>query len=167
MRKFVISDTHFYHTNIIRYCNRPFVDVPEMNRVLVANWNGVVTPEDTVIHVGDFAFGPKENWPVIRKMLNGRIILIRGNHDKDHAYMRGIGMDEVYDNRVITHNGVTIYLNHYPEFGERKADFHLYGHVHNGTPPDQPKWARNMSVEVNGYTPVLLDQIVLEFKAAA
>lgn len=170
MKIFTISDTHFYHANIIKYCDRPFKDpngylnASKMNETLIANWNRVVGSGDTVLHVGDFAFGPKERWPALRARLNGRIILIRGNHDKDHAFMRSIGIDEVYDNRVIHHNGVSLYLNHYPDF-VKQADYHLYGHVHNQTPANQPKWARNMSVEVNGYTPVLLDQVILDFQA--
>lgn len=165
MRKFVISDTHFYHKNIIKYCDRPFSDPHHMNEVLVANWNSVVGPDDVVLHVGDFAMGPKENWSIIRQRLNGKIHLHLGNHDKDAAFMRGIGIDEVYENRVIEHNGVTLFLNHFPEFAVRKADYHLYGHVHDKTPYNQPKWARNMSVEVIGYTPMPLDQVVAEFAA--
>lgn len=167
MRKFVISDTHFFHKNIIKYCGRPFTDQFHMNEVLIANWNGVVSPEDTVLHVGDFAMGPKEQWAGVRKRLNGRIILHRGNHDRDAGFMRSIGIEEVYDNRVIDHNGVTLYLEHIPDFTVRKADFHLYGHVHDQTPRNQPPWARNMSVEVIGYTPILLDQVVADFQKAA
>ena len=52
---FFQSDTHYWHTNIISYSNRPFKDVEEMNEALVANWNSVVRPEDTVYFLGDFS----------------------------------------------------------------------------------------------------------------
>ncbi len=136
-----------------------------MNEALIANWNSVVNPDDIVLHVGDFAMGPKERWSEVRARLNGRIVLHRGNHDKDAAFMLSIGIDEVWENRVHLHNGVSLYLNHFPEFGEKKADFHLYGHVHDKTPDNQPKWARNMSVEVIGYTPMLLDQVIADFSS--
>ena len=61
----ITSDTHFGHINIIKYCNRPYADVTEMNNALIANINSQVAPEDTLIHAGDFCFGdyniPSEN----------------------------------------------------------------------------------------------------------
>ena len=75
------SDTHFNHTNIIRYCNRPFNCVDEMNNSLVQNWNKIITNNDVVYHLGDFALGMKEQANDIIKKLKGTIYLIRGNHD--------------------------------------------------------------------------------------
>ncbi len=49
------SDTHFGHANIIRFCDRPFKDIQEMNERLIANWNAVVRPGDSVYHMGDFS----------------------------------------------------------------------------------------------------------------
>lgn len=77
------SDTHFGHKNIIRYANRPFDDVTHMNEMLVHNWNSVVHPDDTVYHLGDVALGPiRESLAYIRR-LNGRKVLITGNHDRN------------------------------------------------------------------------------------
>lgn len=56
-RVFFTSDTHFNHTNIIRFCNRPFKDVSHMNETIISNWNRVVGPEDIVFHLGDFCLG--------------------------------------------------------------------------------------------------------------
>lgn len=170
--KHVISDTHFSHGNIIKYCNRPFVDAygkpdpVKMNRALISNWNRVVSKDDIVFHVGDFAFGPRFKWSDIRAELNGKIVLILGNHDEDEKFMKLIGIEEVYEDKIIHHNGVTIYLNHYPTFDKQIAQYHLYGHVHDKTPENQPVWARNMSVELNGYTPIPLDRIVSDFQLA-
>ena len=49
---FFTSDTHFNHANIIKFCNRPFKDVEQMNETLIANWNRVVEMDDTVFHAG-------------------------------------------------------------------------------------------------------------------
>lgn len=79
---FFTSDTHFGHANIIRLCNRPFQNVEEMNEVLIENWNKVVSKDDTVFHLGDFAFGGSSVWNSIIPRLNGHINLIIGNHDR-------------------------------------------------------------------------------------
>lgn len=77
---FFTSDTHFGHTNILQFCNRPFHSVQEMNEALINNWNNVVRPEDTVYHLGDFAFGGSQLWNDVLSKLNGHIYLILGNH---------------------------------------------------------------------------------------
>lgn len=61
-RVFFTSDTHFNHTNIIKYCQRPFRDIYEMNETLIANWNNVVAPDDIVFHLGDFCLGGADEW---------------------------------------------------------------------------------------------------------
>lgn len=45
---FFTSDTHFYHGNIIRFCNRPFKDVEMMNETIISNWNDTVGQDDIV-----------------------------------------------------------------------------------------------------------------------
>lgn len=87
------SDTHFYHTNIIQYCNRPYSSVEEMNEALVTNWNEVVAPTDTVYHLGDFSLAAR---PVelFTPRLNGTKILVPGNHDWCHPSHKKSRTDE-------------------------------------------------------------------------
>lgn len=106
-----ISDTHFGHRNIIRYENRPFSSVQEMNEELIRRWNSVVTPEDTVVHGGDFALCNKEVATHICHSLNGYKVLVKGNHDGNTKRMLDIGFSEVVD--YYYENGVLIY--HYPD----------------------------------------------------
>jgi calcineurin-like phosphoesterase family protein len=79
------SDSHFYHQNVIRYCNRPFSSVEEMNEIMIKNWNEIVDPDDTVYCLGDFslAIRPVE---VYSSRLMGKKRLISGNHDWTHSY---------------------------------------------------------------------------------
>lgn len=77
---FWTADLHFDHANIIKYCDRPFADVDEMNEGLVQRWNAVVSPGDRVTVLGDFSLSTKSlHW--VRK-LNGRKVLVAGNHDR-------------------------------------------------------------------------------------
>tara|TARA_Y100000310_G_C20698531_1_gene827510 strand:+ start:6571 stop:6885 length:315 start_codon:yes stop_codon:yes gene_type:complete len=55
-RVYMTADSHFSHENIIKYCDRPFDSVEEMDRTLIDNWNAVVPEDGVVIHAGDFAF---------------------------------------------------------------------------------------------------------------
>ena len=73
-RVFFTSDTHFNHTNIIRFCNRPFKDVSHMNETMISNWNRVVGPEDIVFHLGDFCLGGSAEWINVLNRLNGKNI---------------------------------------------------------------------------------------------
>lgn len=112
---FFTSDTHFGHANIIRFCNRPFKNVEEMDEALIENWNQVVSEDDTVFHLGDFAFGGSSVWNSIIPRLNGHINLIIGNHDRKNlrqGYMSYFDM--VVPQLQIEIEDNSIYLNHYP-----------------------------------------------------
>ena len=78
---FFTADTHFNHTNILKFCNRPFNSVEQMNETLIDNWNRVVGKDDTVFHLGDFCLGGAAEWTKLLDRLNGKIYLILGNHD--------------------------------------------------------------------------------------
>lgn len=71
---FFISDTHFNHTNIIRFCNRPFKDVSHMNETIISNWNRVVGPEDIIFHLDDFCLDGSAEWVNVLNRLNGNIV---------------------------------------------------------------------------------------------
>ncbi len=95
--EYFISDTHFNHNNIIKYCNRPFKDIEDMNESLVTSWNEVVGPEDTVYFLGDFCLGNRNEVIKFGHRLNGHKILIMGNHDKaTRTAFLDAGFDEVY-----------------------------------------------------------------------
>lgn len=80
-KTFFTSDTHFYHSNIIWFCNRPFANVEQMNEAMIRNWNSVVGQDDVVFHLGDFCLGGSAEWIMILDRLNGHIHLVLGNHD--------------------------------------------------------------------------------------
>jgi calcineurin-like phosphoesterase family protein len=161
MKTFVISDTHFNHRNIIRYCNRPFVTVEQMNQQLILNWNSVVSPEDTVWHVGDFGFGDLSS---INGQLNGHVHLIQGNHDSSVTW-NSFNFASRQRWQLLELNGLRVLLTHFPVHqpdsvrsipSRLEYDVCLYGHVHqteSGWIESHNRWYRNCSVEVLEYRP--------------
>ena len=85
----IISDTHFFHENIGKYCSRP----DNWQELIIKNWNDLVSPDETILHLGDFALGNKTNFDLLTGMLRGRLFLIQGNHDrisKSYCETRGV-----------------------------------------------------------------------------
>lgn len=131
-----ISDTHFGHTNVIKYCNRPHESVEEMNQALVDNWNAVVHSKDNVYHLGDWAFKDVE----YISQLKGNIITIPGNHDIERNGLKN-QLLKVLPNGFEDHvyyykmpqlgKKVRIVLCHYPlESWRGNFKYHLHGHSH-------------------------------------
>ena len=156
-----ISDTHFGHANIIRYCNRPFASVQEMDETLVANWNAVVQPDDTVWHLGDFALAKGDDiLEQYRRRLNGQINLILGNHDrKNHATYKAAGFSIVARSYTIEQAGQRYFLHHSPWLKGSVSQIPvLHGHVHGQ--PTGLKRFYDCSVERFAYQPVRLEEVL-------
>lgn len=132
MDTYFTSDTHFGHEKIIEYCQRPFRSLYQMDEVMVERWNETVQPGDLVYHLGDFAFGSVEKVENYRNRLNGRIILIQGNHDRiGKETLRRI-FDEVHKTLIITTDHGKVYMSHSPaDLMESFSGFRLNGHVHD------------------------------------
>ena len=129
MHRWVISDTHFYHSKILGYCQRPFETVEEMNEVLIKNWNSVINEDDIVYILGDFCFGNKEMLREIVSQLKGRKILILGNHDRltKGAYLN-VGFETVTKNPMIVDEDFI--LSHHPLQGDLGRFYNIHGHKH-------------------------------------
>lgn len=156
MKVFVISDTHFGHEAIIRYCNRPFTSVEEMDQTMIKRWNETVSNNDIVIHLGDFALCNKDRIKQIVSKLNGKKILIMGNHDNySEQFYRDAGFHTVSRFPIIYDNFYM--MSHAPlQLTETTCYFNVYGHVHNDNKFVDNATSRCYSVERTGYRPVLL-----------
>jgi len=156
MKVFVISDTHFGHENIIKYCSRPFRNAAEMDAVMIRKWNETVTNSDVVIHLGDFALGGREHAERIASQLHGKKILILGNHDhlSENTY-RQIGFHTVSRFPILYDD---LYLmSHAPlPLSETTCYFNCYGHIHNDPRYTDTPTSKCFCVERIGYRPVLL-----------
>ena len=149
--------THFWHTNIISYENRPFKDAEEMNAHMIKAWNDTVGKHDKVYHLGDFAFGTKEVMAEIAKQLKGRKMLIYGNHDhRSPDYFRSIGFQEVSKYPIIIHKKYI--LSHAPLQMSVHSQFtNIHGHIHDKTMGTLKHI--NVGVERTHYRPVLLEEL--------
>jgi calcineurin-like phosphoesterase family protein len=131
MTLFITSDTHFGHANIIRYCGRPFATCEEMDRSMIAAWNNVVSKGDIVLHVGDVAFGGKPFVARSVSKLNGRKVLIRGNHDKNPFINLYKGLDWIIETHIVLQHVFIVHnphQEHIPVPAGTKLTVH--GHTH-------------------------------------
>lgn len=163
MTTFFTSDTHYSHANIIKYCNRPWATVAEMNAGLVANHNAVVKPGDLVIHIGDFSMGPKASRYAHLPMLNGKIILVRGNHDESSiTKLKTFGFEDVVDTYdLVDPVHGKIHCAHVPNL-LHSGDYHFCGHVHEQWRHHYPK-VINVGVDVRDYRPATADDLIKSF----
>lgn len=186
MNTWIISDTHFGHSNIISYCNRPFKNADHMNTVMRERWCNRVKPEDLVYHLGDVMLLARQEDSGIRAFITtlpGKKILIRGNHDKSCTRMMELGFDYACESAIIAvpgFSGVHVMLNHKPlrtlpsawHMDTLGVDWILHGHIHNSTPEqrslhvakgelrDIPYFNINCSVEVRNYEPQTIQHIL-------
>ncbi len=150
---FVTSDQHFFHHNIIKYCDRPFDNVDEMHHFMIQEWNKVVQLNDIIVHLGDYICGGSfEQVKEITEQLNGRKIIITGNHDRrGKSWFKRVGFERVFKHRWCM--GMYCF-SHKPQTAKFLIDngsrYNLHGHSHKHDYGD-PFY--NFGVDVVGYKP--------------
>lgn len=158
---FVTSDTHFGHTNIIKYCKRPFASVEEMDEEIIRRWNAIIKPEDHVFHLGDFAMTNNmdrlEGW---FKRLNGIKRLVRGNHDSPHCCQLPWHLIDDYVEWSVGKKKIVMF--HYPIgswHGVARGSIHLHGHSH-GSYLNDSDTCIDVGVDSWNYAPVHINAIL-------
>lgn len=164
----VISDTHFGHDNIIRYCDRPFENSKEMDERMLDNWNSVVRPGDIVYHLGDVYFNKsRTDWGSFFAKLCGAKRLILGNHDDGKDKLLQNTFQKIMMWRMFPEFGLL--LTHVPVHDsalkptDNRHDGIVYnlknihGHIHQNPSPEGPY--QNVSVEQINYTPVHIEDL--------
>lgn len=185
MERWATADLHFGHRNIIKYENRPFADVEEMNEKLIDNWNSVVKPNDEIFVLGDVFFCGKEKQKEIMARLKGKKILIRGNHDNatTRAYLE-MGFEGVLTGRS---HFQPYYFTPFDEINTAQFNFimshapylerfspndvepfmvkNVHGHVHSQIEGLDQSMFKCVSVELTGYKPLNMTEIIEWVKA--
>lgn len=160
MTIFVTADHHFGHANIIRFCNRPFRHVTEMDQAMIDAWNRTVGPEDDVYHLGDFTLGNTLS-PWLHALTFGRLFIVPGGHD--HRWLAKLSSDRLGDRTEILPPLVTlefpsgkkhphvVVLCHYPLLTWDRSHYgslHLHGHSHCGIPSGPAANGHGMRIDV-------------------
>lgn len=172
--KWFISDTHFFHTNMLKFTFedekgrtqrvRPFNSLEEMHEYMIEKWNSVVDYDDYVYHLGDVTFQYHRGFNELMSHLNGKKRLILGNHDK----IKGTNLLDWFE-KVELWKGFKEYnftAVHIPLMlsSLRDGAYCVHGHTHRNS-LNNPNYI-NVSVEVRDYTPVHIDAIGAEIKQA-
>ena len=130
---FYTGDTHFGHKNVIKYCNRPYDTVEEMNEDIISRWNNKVPKNSLVFHLGDVMFGGSAEAKLILPRLNGEKVLIIGNHDEESTlrqYFTMMRYNHMFTDPIIQRK---VLLSHFPYeswAGSYHGVIHLHGHCH-------------------------------------
>ncbi len=170
MKTWVISDTHFYHENTIKWCGRP----EDFNELIVQNWIRNIHPNDLVYHLGDVFFYKKQECQALLRGLPGQKILIKGNHDKvPVAWYLHSGFLAVMEYALVyvkhtkgkerpINRYYKVLLSHKPMNVPEEVDVNVHGHFHNA---GSSRWEeillsqlsskhRLFSLEDNDYRPM-------------
>jgi len=171
MKTWFTSDAHLGHENIIKYCNRPFKNVQEMNIAIIKNYNERIHSDDLVFNIGDFCFrnspGGKKGEGITNKavyyekQLNGVWVKLKGNHDRNNTVKTPI------ERIIIKYGGYRICLVHNPIHVDTRYKLNFVGHVH-----DKWKFKRissdsymiNVGVDVWNFKPVNFEEIMKAFR---
>jgi calcineurin-like phosphoesterase family protein len=170
------ADTHFNHANVIKYCQRPFASVDEMNQALIDNINERVQPGDTLYHLGDFSFGRRDRKTndaakYLERIRCKNVMIIPGNHDPHHA--NGLPRKEFAQlfagcypffrlKAELAGVRAEIFMFHYAcrvWMKSHHGTWHLYGHSH-GTLEDLPNsMSLDIGVDSHNYRPLNIADI--------
>lgn len=151
---FFTADEHYGHKNVVRYCDRPFSSVEEMDKTLISNHNKVVTQDDMVIHAGDFSL---ENFYTTQwyiKQLNGKHIFLRGSHDK---WLPPKGHHEIWEKTIESQPLVVCHYAMRTWARSHYNSWHCFGHSHGRLQPEGKSW--DIGVDNNGFYPVSFEQL--------
>lgn len=185
MTTYATADTHFGHKLMAK--DRGFIDfeiidekeldeseineqrakikksIRDMDNKMIESWNEVVDPQDTVWHLGDFAFNKKHAYYLQR--LNGHIHIVLGNHDLGLARMSKFPFASAQELKYLKHNDTKIFMLHYPcrsWRGSYHGSIHFHGHSHGHAAPYEN--SIDVGVDCWDLKPVSFDFLIEKLK---
>ncbi len=161
MALYFTSDTHLGHAAVIRHDSAPFPDIDTRDQFILDRHNDLIGQQDDLYHLGDVAMTADKLFWYLGKA-NGRIHLIRGNHDDKIAWKHRELFASAHEAHYLRAENKRIYLSHYAHRTWRNShhgSYHLYGHSHGCL----PNFGRSMDVGVKpmNYSPISLAEVIL------
>ena len=173
---YYIGDLHLMHENCLKFDNRPFETVEEMNEAIVANWNKTVTKNDTVYIVGDVCMKVTPEVLQTLRRLNGTKYLAIGNHDsrlvkelsKLDPSAQNMYFSQMKESFFIKDEDRNVFISHFPHASWNRMEhgsYHVYAHLHTnlmnpvGAFMLSHMYAANAGCMLHHYTPVTLTQL--------
>lgn len=160
------SDLHLFHTNIIKYANRPFIDVSHMNKAIISNYYKIVKENDVVVFCGDISFGKVELTTNLLRGLPGKKILVLGNHDfeKNNCQYRDYKVFDIVTmcfqiKKKMFNKDYFVIVSHYPisEDFLPESSINIHGHIHQYCAGDKNI---NVSVEHTNFSPKNIEDLI-------
>ena len=173
---FYISDLHLNDKRVFKLCGRPFNSLKEMEDFIIKRWNEKVSDNDDVYILGDLSDNSIKAIEQFLLKVKGKKHLIIGNHDV--KYLKEEHLEQLFvDINGLLHlkdKGRKVCVCHYPLLdwlSGKEITYHIYGHIHNKTAANgkmyedikiyySDKPAFNASVDVIGFEPVTLDELI-------
>ncbi len=152
-----MSISYYGHKNVLKYCNRPYDNVDDMNHDIIRKHNKVVSEGDKVIHVGDFTLKNTGFAKDIIRQLNGSHTFIRGSHDKWMKNHKSV-FHEMWERKI---GNYYICAGHYAAYSWPRShynSYYLYGHHHGSL--ELPNKSMDIGVDTNNYYPYSLEEVV-------
>ena len=168
---FFTSDLHLGHANSIRFTDRPYSCVDEMNEALIKNINGVVGKNDELYILGDVSFRTNKTTVIelLKEITCRNLHLVVGNHDLDFLQDEVFKTVEIYQEIRYADHELPLVLFHYPISDwnrKRHGAMHLHGHIHSVGPSYNEKnfaignYAFDVGVDANSFKPVSIEEII-------
>ncbi len=162
------ADTHFGHKNILEYTQRPFESVEQMDEALIEKWNSKVSPDDEVYHLGDVGLCPPKKLAKTLDRLNGKIYLIKGNHDKSaeackdrFEWIKDYHEMVVPDSDCFKGQQLIVMLHYAMRVWQAShyGTYHLYGHSHGQLTDDPNSLSFDVGVDSNDFAPINYEDV--------
>ncbi len=171
-----IADTHLGHAHILGQCRPQFATVEEMDAAIIDGINRKMSERDTLYILGDFTLAPYPRAVEYLKAIKPRKVLIVGNHD--HVWLRDMPawerhryFDGIYERLSLRVGRNELHLDHYPRLSWNRSHYEgslaICGHIHNKREGStaarlfsEVKYQYNAGVDVNGFEPVTLSELV-------
>ena len=173
---YITSDLHFNHNKEFLYKPRGFETILDMNNTIIQNFNSIITYDDDLYILGDLALGGADmhqNSLDLIGALNGKLHLVRGNHDSDkrwEAYTTLHNVVEIQNAIYLKYHKYHFYMSHFPAMTAnlekeslKQCTINLFGHTHQKTNfYNEIPFMYHVGVDSHNCLPVLLDQIIAD-----